>query len=107
MLAAALRDGGKRPRPDNMDSLTPLQSHLDNGGQHSTTPPPLSCANFLHVRFWTKEEWRASEIMRKDTSEIDNTDNAPGGSTTYFEMEDGMPAPRTMATSIQKTARLI
>jgi hypothetical protein len=107
MLAAALRDSGKRPRPDDMDSLTPLQSHLDNGGQHSTTPPPLSRANFPRVRFWTKEEWRASKITRKDTSEIDDTDNAPGGLTTYFEMEDGMPAPRTMAASIRKTARSI
>jgi len=26
---------------------------------------------------------------------------------TYFEMEDGMPAPRTMATSIRKTVRSI
>ncbi len=90
-----------------MDSPTLLQSHLNNRGQHSTTLPSLSCANFPHVTFWTKEEWRASKTMRKDTSEISNTDSAPGGLTTYFEMEDGTPAPRTMAARIRKTARSI
>jgi len=107
MLAAALRDGGKRPRPDDMDGPTPPQSHLDNGEQHSTPPPPLSRKNFPHVKFWTKEEWRASEIARKDASEIDNTDNAQGGSTIYFEMENGSLPPRTMAARIRKTARSI
>jgi hypothetical protein len=45
--------------------------------------------------------------MRKDATEIGNTDNAPDGLTTYLEMENGTPAPRTMATRIQKTARSI
>ena len=108
MLTAALTNNGKRPHPDNMDDLlTPIQFHSDNGEQHSTAPPPLSCTQFPHMKFWTKEEWRASKITRKDTSKINNTENAPGGPTTYLKLEDGTPAPRTMATSIQKTARSI
>jgi len=107
MLAAAVKDSGKRPRPDDRDSPILLQSHLDNTEPQSIPPPPFSRASFPRVKFWTKEEWRASEITRKDASEIDDAGNAPGGSTIYFEMEDGTPAPRTMAARIRKTARSI
>jgi hypothetical protein len=108
MLAAAVKDNGKRPRPEDMDSLAPLQSRLDNTEVHSTHPPPaLSRDKFPRLKFWTKEEWRASETTRKDSTEIDDTDNAPSVSTTYLEMEDGTPAPRTMAARIRKTARSI
>lgn len=107
MLAAAVKDSGKRPRPDDMDSPAPLQSYLDNGEQRTIPPLPLSRANYPHVKFWTRDEWRACESARRDTSEIDNGDSNQPISTTYFEMEDGTPVPRTTATRIRKTARSI
>jgi hypothetical protein len=111
-LSTAVTESTKRPRPDDLNSKSPI--HLDRTAQPLTgVLNSLLRSEYPFVRFWTKDEWKAYHATTKDSSEV-STGNAQdngaiGANKTmaYIEQDDGTPVSSDTAAQIRHFARSI
>ena len=78
--------------------------------------PVYSASDYPEVKYWTKQQWKDAENLRKDSSEVPTGGGPRGGARLakgknvmmlYIEHADGQPVSGTIAAEIQDFARSI
>ena len=111
ILTAALTESAKRSHINDLELSVDISPGLGNMGSSSLLSP-LSCANYPHVKFWTKEEWDNHKSHIKDTSGLNGKGPeclSKGLNTTalYIENKDRMPVPGATVGQMRGVARTV
>jgi hypothetical protein len=78
--------------------------------------PVYSASDYPEVKYWTKQQWKDAENLRKDSSEVPTGGGPRGGARSakgenvmmlYVEHADGQPVSGTIAAEIRDFARSI